>query len=163
MSTATFLAHPQPRDSGDDRCRIVLPGVALARHLDVEELQATHPSHVARAVSTDLLVVCMVADETIEAIVAERARRRLPTVYELSDSFRDFPDALPSAGFCRDPAVRARIERLAAAADLLQCSSHGLLERYGALNPAAVVLPNQLDAVPPLAPRDDAARAPVLG
>jgi hypothetical protein len=163
MSTATFLAHPQPRDSGDYRHRIVLPGAALARHLDVEELQATHPSHVARAVSTDLLVVCMVADETIEAIVSERARRRLPTVCELSDDFRDFPDALPSAGFYRDPAVRARIERLAAAADLLQCSSHGLLERYGALNPAAVVLPNQLDAVPPLAPRDDAARAPVLG
>ena len=164
MAPCTFLAHPQPRDSGDYRHRITLPGTALARHLEVEELQTTHPAHVARAVGAGVLVVCMVADGTVEAIVAERRRRGRPTVYELSDDFRDFPDALPSAGFYRDPVVRDRIGRLAAGADLLQCSSHGLLRRYGPLNPNAVVLPNQLDAVPPLAPRDDApTREPVLG
>lgn len=164
MATCTFLAHPQPRDGGDYRHRIVLPGTALARHLSVAELQTTHPDHVRRAVDAALLVVCMVADDAIEAIVEERRHRGRPTVYELSDDFRDFPDALPLAAFYRDPAVQARIERLAASADLLQCSSHALLRRYGALNPNGVVLPNQLDALPPLeAAHPRTCREAVLG
>ena len=65
MAPCWFLAHPQPRDSGDYRHRITLPGTALARHLEVEELQTTHPAHVARAVGAGVLVVCMVADGTV--------------------------------------------------------------------------------------------------
>lgn len=164
MAQCTFLAHPQPRDSGDYRHRITLPGRALARSMDVVELQTTHPHWVAHCAGTDLLVACMVADPSLEAVLAERARRGLPTVYELSDDFRAFPKSLPGHAFYKVPEHQARIERLARAADLLQCSSHGLRARYGALNARCAVLPNQLSDVPPLAPVPEARRqAPVLG
>jgi len=164
MAQCTFLAHPQPRDSGDYRHRITLPGRALAGSMEVVELQTTHPDWVAHCVATDLLVVCMVADATLEPVMAERTRRGLPTVYELSDDYRAFPKSLPGHAFYRVPEHQARIERLARAADLLQCSSHGLRARYGALNPRCAVLPNQLCDVPPLPPVTEARlRAPVLG
>jgi hypothetical protein len=164
MVQCTFLAHPQPRDSGDYRHRITLPGRALATVMDVVELQTTHPDWVAHCVGTDILVACMVADTTLEAVFAERTRRGLPTVYELSDDFRAFPTSLPGHGFYRVPEHQARIERLARSADLLQCSSHGLRARYGTLNPRCAVLPNQLSEVPPLAPvPEQRLRTPVLG
>lgn len=163
MARCLVLAHPQPRDSGDYRHRIVLPFAALAERLDVAELQTTHPRWVEHAVSAELLVGMMVADPALDAVLAERARRGRPTVYELSDDFADFPPSLPGHAFYSDPANQATIVRQARAADLLQCSSHGLAERYGAVNPRSVVLPNQLGGVPPLPRRDDAHRAPVLG
>lgn len=164
MAQCTFLAHPQPRDSGDYRHRITLPGQALARSMDVVELQTTHPDWVTHCVRTDLLVACMVADPALERVLAERARRGLPTVYELSDDFRNFPKSLPGHAFYRISEHQARIERMARGADLLQCSSHGLRARYGALNPRCAVLPNHLTNVPPLPPVPEARlHTPVLG
>jgi hypothetical protein len=164
MARCLVLAHPQPRDTGDYRHRITLPFAALADRLEVAELQTTHPRWVEFAVSAELLVVAMVADPALEAVLAVRKRRGRPTVYELSDDFADFPPSLPGHAFHSIPANQATIVRLARAADLLQCSSHGLLERYGALNAAITVMPNQLEAVPPL-PRlpPGRARVPVLG
>ncbi|MFM1987555.1 MAG: hypothetical protein RJA99_512 [Pseudomonadota bacterium] len=164
MARCLVLAHPQPRDTGDYRHRITLPFGALAESLEVAEMQTTHPAWVAHAVSADLLMVAMVADDALDAVLAERRRRGRPTVYELSDDFADFPPSLPGHAFHSNPANQATIVRLARAADLLQCSSHGLLERYGALNPRCAVVSNQLAEVPPLPPLPpDRMRVPVLG
>lgn len=164
MARCLVLAHPQPRDTGDYRHRITLPFAALAERLEVAELQTTHPDWVAHAVSADLLMVAMVADPVLDAVFAERRRRGRPTVYELSDDFADFPPSLPGHAFHSNPETQATIQRLARAADLLQCSSHGLLERYGLLNPNCAVVPNQLADVPPLQPLPPARmRVPVLG
>jgi hypothetical protein len=160
----TFLSHPQPRGTGDYVHRVTWPAAHLARHLPVTEIQTGHPGFVAQALRADLLVVAMVADPAIERLIDARRRRGLPTVYEISDDFKAFPPDLPLHGFYADPRTQALIERTAARADLLQCSSHGLVERYGRLNAAHALFPNQTAAPPPLPVVTPARRArPVIG
>jgi hypothetical protein len=159
-----FLSHPQARGTGDYVHRVTWPGTHLARHLPVTELQTSHPGFVARSLQADLLIVTMVADEALERVMDVRARRGLPTVYEISDDFAAFPAGLPLQAFDADPRTRGLIERMASRADLLQFSSHGLLERYGHLNPARVLFENQTAQVPPLPPVPAARlRRPVIG
>jgi hypothetical protein len=143
-----FLSHPQSRDSGDYAHRVTLPGQAMAGHLDVVDIQTTHPDFLARCLAAGVLVVLMVADEVVLELMRERRRRGLATVYEISDDFRDFPTSLPGHAVYAQQATQATIEAAAAAADLLQFSSHGLQRKYGALNPCHVVLPNQLSVIP---------------
>jgi len=143
-----FLSHPQPRDSGDYAHRVTMPGQALAGYLDVVDIQTTHPDFLARCLAAGVLVVLMVADEVVLELMRERRRRGLATVYEISDDFRDFPTSLSGHAVYAQPATQATIEAAAAAADLLQFSSHGLQRKYGGLNPCHVVFPNQLNVIP---------------
>ena len=159
-----FLSHPQGRDSGDYSHRVTLPGQALAGHLRVIDIQTSHPDSVAVALSADLLVVTMVADPLVGSLISLRKQAGRPTAYEISDDFADFPPNLPAYAFYAQPQIRALIESMASNADLLQCSSHGLLRKYAALNARHTVFPNQLTDVPALPERDRLSPGdPVLG
>jgi hypothetical protein len=148
-----FLSHPQGRDSGDYSHRVTQPGQALAAHLRVIDLQTSHPDSVAVALKADLLVVTMVADPVVASLIALRKQAGLPTAYEISDDFADFPPNLPAHAFYAQPQIQVMIEGMARDADLLQCSSHGLLRKYAALNARHAVFPNQLTEVPELPER----------
>lgn len=164
LSTCLILSHPQERDSGDFLHRVRLPGQALARHLDVAEMQTSHPDFLRVALQAPLLIVKMIADPVLPELIASRTQRGLPTVYEISDDFRDFPTHLPLHRFYAQPATQRLIESLASAAGLLQFSSHGLQQRYAALNARTHVAMNQLESVtelPPLSP--PRLSSPVLG
>jgi hypothetical protein len=164
MPHCVFLSHPQSRDSGDYQHRVTLPARALARHWSVEDLQTSHPRFVERALRADLLIVCMVAEPVIARLVQARNAAGRPTAYEISDDFGHFPRTVPGHSFYRQPKTRRVIGELAAASTLVQFSSHGLRQAYGHLNPRQAVFANQLDALPPLAPRCiDPGVLPVLG
>ena len=159
-----FLSHPQGRDSGDYSHRVSQPGQALAQHLTVIDIQTSHPDSVAVALKADLLIVTMVADPLVASLIALRKQAGLPTAYEISDDFADFPPNLPAHTFYAQPQIRALVKGMAGDADLLQCSSHGLLRKYAALNAHHAVFPNQLTEVPALPQRDRIAPDhPVLG
>jgi hypothetical protein len=150
VPTCLLLSHPQERDSGDFLHRVRLPGQALARHLDVAEMQTSHPDFLRVALQVPLLVIKMIADPVLRDLMVSRAQRELPTVYEISDDFRDFPAHLPMHRFYAQPATQRLIESLASAAGLLQFSSHGLQQRYHTLNARTYVAMNQLESVPAL-------------
>jgi hypothetical protein len=159
-----LLSHPQGRDSGDYSHRVTQPGQALAAHLRVIDLQTSHPDSVAVALKADLLVVTMVADPLVASLIALRKQAGRPTAYEISDDFADFPPNLPAHAFYAQPQIQALIEGMARNADLLQCSSHGLVRKYAALNAHHAVFPNQLTEVPELPQRSRIAPDhPVLG
>ena len=151
MPDCLFLSHPQPRDSGDYLHRVTLPGHALARHLEVVEMQTCHPTYLSHGLQAGLLVVKMVADAAGVGLVQRRRALGRPTAFEISDDFQDFPSSLPGHGFYCQPANQALIEQAARLADLVQFSSYELARKYATLNPRSVVLPNQLAHVPSLA------------
>lgn len=161
LPTCLILSHPQERDSGDFLHRVRLPGQALARHMSVAEMQTSHPDFLRVALQAPLLIVKMIADPVLPELIASRRQRGLPTVYEISDDFRDFPTHLPLHRFYAQPATQHLIESLASAAGLLQFSSHGLQQRYGALNARTHVAMNQLESVSELPP--PSLSSPVLG
>jgi hypothetical protein len=150
MPSCLFLSHPQPRDTGDYQHRVTLPGRALAAHLQVAEIQTSHPAYLTHGLAAGLLVVKMVADPAVLGLIESRRALGRPTAFEISDDFRDFPPSLPGHGFYAQPANQALIEESARRADLVQFSSHGLAEKYAGLNPRQAVLANQLEQVPPL-------------
>jgi hypothetical protein len=157
MTGCAFLSHPQEQGSGDYLHRVRLPAQALSRHWPVEELQTSQPDFVRRAVGCDLLVVNMVADLVIERIFDARRRLGRPSVFEINDDFQHFPRTLPGRDFYALPRTQRLIAGLAASADLLQFSSHGLRQAYGHLNPRQVVFVNhlgELPALPAVAPRE---------
>jgi len=159
-----FLSHPQGRDSGDYRHRVTLPGEALAAHLRVIDIQTSHPDSLAVALKADLLIVTMVADPLVASLISLRKQAGRPTAYEISDDFADFPPNLPAHAFYVQPQIQALIKSMARDADLLQCSSHGLLRKYADLNARHAVFPNQLTEVPALPQRDRLTPdQPVLG
>ena len=57
MPHCVFLSHPQSRDSGDYQHRVTLPARALARQVEVEDLQTSHQRLVEGAMRADLLIV----------------------------------------------------------------------------------------------------------
>jgi hypothetical protein len=159
-----FLSHPQGRDSGDYSHRVTQPGEALAAHLRVVDIQTSHPDAVGIALKADLLVVTMVADPVVASLISLRKQAGRPTAYEISDDFADFPPNLPANAFYAQPQIRALIAGMARDADLLQCSSHGLLRKYADLNAHHAVFPNQLAELAELPERRRIAPDhPVLG
>ena len=94
-----FLSHPQGRDSGDYSHRVSLPGQALAAHLRVIDIQTSHPDSVGVALKADLLIVTMVADRMVASLISLRKQAGLPSAYEISDDFADFPPNLPAHAF----------------------------------------------------------------
>ncbi len=104
MPDCLFLSHPQPRDSGDYLHRVTLPGHALARHLEVGEIQTSHPAYLSHGLQAGLLVVKMAADAAVIGLIESRRALARPTPFEISDDFRDFPASLPGHGFYSQPA-----------------------------------------------------------
>ncbi|MEC7242835.1 MAG: hypothetical protein VXW32_16495 [Myxococcota bacterium] len=147
----TFLSHPQTRDSGDYRHRTLWPAQALSQLVDVYALQTAHPEAFEAVVSADLLVVGMIADPDIHALIELRRTIGRPTVYEISDDFRAFPENT-SLGTCfyARPDVQAQIESTARLCDGLQFSSPFLQEKYGHLNDCHAVFMNQAWTTPVL-------------
>lgn len=164
MHDCLFISHPQPRDSGDYRHRVTLPGQALAKHLSVAEIQTSHPAWLTHALHAGLIVVEMVADAAVLSLLEARRALGRPSIFEISDDFRDFPENLPLTAFYRVHRNQALIEECARRADLLQFSSHGLATKYGHLNAQHIVFGNQLTDVPALPALPDCRHSePALG
>lgn len=148
----TFFSHPQERDSGDYLHRVLWPAQALGDHLTVTCIQSTHPKYVDVIRNTRVLIVCMVANENVLEIIHARNSLGLITVYEISDDFESFPQALPSYAFYADPNNQKLIRTIASAATAVQFSSSFLEKKYRSLNQRHAVFLNQCAEMPQLSP-----------
>ena len=157
----TFLAHAQPRDCGDYRHRTLWPATALGELTPTVAVQTLHPEVFTAIVQARLLVVGMIVDPDVQALVEYRRSVGLPTVYEISDDFKAFPEntSLGTIFYAR-PDVQAHIENMARICDAVQFSSPFLAEKYAYLNPNQVVFMNQAWVIPQLGPppRNEKAR-----
>jgi glycosyltransferase involved in cell wall biosynthesis len=147
-----FLAHPQSYGSGDWLHRIAWPAAALGDHLRVASVQTTHRQALQAALAARLLVIKMVVDPLMEEIILRRRQLGRATLYEISDDFTAFPPSLPLHAFYSRPEQQVLARRLAALADGVQFSSHGLQQKFADLNPLHVVMPNQIDRMPAALP-----------
>jgi len=109
----TFLSHAQPRDCGDYRHRTLWPAQALGALTPTVAVQTIHPEVFTAVVQTRVLVVGMVVDVDVQVLVEYRKKMGLPTVYEISDDFKAFPDNTELAPFYARPEVQAHIEHMA--------------------------------------------------
>lgn len=146
----TFLSHAQPRDCGDYRHRTLWPAQALGALTPTVAVQTIHPEVFTAVVQTRVLVVGMVVDVDVQVLVEYRKKMGLPTVYEISDDFKAFPDNTELAPFYARPEVQAHIEHMAKICDAVQFSSPFLADKYAYLNPNQVVFMNQAWEVPAL-------------
>lgn len=102
-------------------------------------------------VEADVLVSAQCVEADLLGVFAERRRRGLPTVVEINDNFLE-PRAFGEVGtFYHAPERRALALQLLAAADALQVSTPWLGQLFGPRARATWVLPNAVDALPPLA------------
>jgi len=147
----TFLAHPQPRDCGDYRHRTLWPAQALGEHVPTIAVQTIHPDVFTAIVQSRLLVVGMIVDNEVHALLEYRRSVGLPTVYEISDDFKAFPEntSLGTLFYAR-PEIQAQIESMAKTCDAVQFSSPVLAEKYAYLNDNQAVFMNQAWTVPNL-------------
>lgn len=149
----TFLAHAQTRDCGDYRHRTLWPAKALGELTPTVAVQTIHPEVFTAIVQTRMLVVGMVVDSDVKVLVEYRKKMGLPTVYEISDDFKAFPENTELSPFYARPEVQAHIESMASMCDAVQFSSPFLANKYAHLNPNQVVFMNQAWEVPTLQPQ----------
>jgi glycosyltransferase involved in cell wall biosynthesis len=154
----TFLSHAQPRDCGDYRHRTLWPAQALGALTPTVAVQTIHPEVFTAVVQARVLVVGMVVDADVQVLVEYRKKMGLPTVYEISDDFKAFPDNTELAPFYARPEVQSHIEHMAQICDAVQFSSPFLAEKYGYLNAKQVVFMNQAWEVPALSNRPENTR-----
>ena len=147
----TFLSHAQPRDCGDYRHRTLWPAQALGELVTTTAIQTTHPDLLSALAQTRLLVVGMVVDADVLALIEHRSSVGLPTVYEISDDYRDVPANTELHAYYSRPDVQSLIEQMALACDAVQYSSPFLAEKYKRLSGQRAVFMNEVWEVGPLA------------
>jgi len=108
---------------------------------------------LSAAAQTRLLVVGMVVDPDVLAIVEHRRTVGLPTIYEISDDFQDFPENTELGGYYGRQDVQDFIRRIAMTCDAVQYSSPFLEQKYAALSSRRVVFMNEAWEVGELQPR----------
>jgi len=85
----------------------------------------------------------MVVDPDVLAIVEHRRRVGLPTVYEISDDFCDFPENTELGGYYGRRDVQDFIRNIAMRCDAVQYSSPFLAEKYADLSSRRMVFMNE--------------------
>lgn len=153
----TFVTRPQSREGGDYLHRARWPAEALAEHMPTAVVQLTHPQCLEAMAKTNVLVLGMLIEQDLLRVIEQRQRQGLATIFEVSDDFTAFPEALPLHGFYQQPQVQELARQLCRKADAVQFSSPHLARKFGDLNPVHTVLHNQAWQVPELtSPRSPA-------
>ena len=149
------IESPSPYFQGDQVYRTFQPCFALAEHGDVCVMAGTWLSPIVQEAIhvADVVVMCQVAWYDFLPILAARKRAKQATLFEINDNFLALQSWNPAGGFYADPSNRGLTLQLAHDADGLLLCSPGLVKRFGHLNDAVCVLPNQLWEVPKPAPR----------
>ncbi|CAA9530364.1 MAG: hypothetical protein AVDCRST_MAG85-3618, partial [uncultured Solirubrobacteraceae bacterium] len=107
------------------------------------------------ATSADLVLVQMLPNPEVEAIIRERRRLGLPTVFEIVDNFLAISDWAKESHWMRSPLHRQHLLLHATLADAVQVYSHGLAELFAGINARIirfdpyVPLPEQAPPKPP--------------
>jgi tetratricopeptide (TPR) repeat protein len=137
------------RDVGDYVYRVSQPALAMGRVPGVEVLTVSvmSPDLVAVCLDADVLVLHLLSEDDLVPLVAERARRGRPTVYEISDHFLAPADRTGFRSWFSDPAQRANALALIRLADAVQVTGPGLSEVFGALAMQTQSLTNHMASI----------------
>ncbi|CAM2006350.1 glycosyltransferase [Acanthopleuribacter pedis] len=135
------------QETGEFQHRIARPGEMVARHPEflVRNVHVYHPLFAQLALSADLLILHLVAEEETAQIIQRRKKLGKATLYEIPDNFLKVGDWVPPHNALRNPMVRQRILSAARACDSLILSSPALREVFGAVSDRVQVFENQID------------------
>ncbi|MDJ0836871.1 MAG: glycosyltransferase [Acidobacteriota bacterium] len=136
--------HYHHTHSGDYTYRIDQPGAALSEHpqFEVINLHIAHPDFARLSLEADVLVAHMITAPEFQAVIRERRRLGLPTVYEIPDNLLDLGVWIEETSAYRAPRNRANLFTYAGECDALQFSTEELTSIFGACNRNHVVFPN---------------------
>lgn len=132
---------------GDYVYRVSQPSAALGRLPGVQVVTVATVSPFLPEVCrrADLLILHLLTEDDLFPLVAERARRGRPTVYEISDHFTASHEGVGIRGWFADAVNRSNAFQLARGADVAQVTGAGLREAFGHLGPPVAVFENQLE------------------
>lgn len=132
--------------TGDYIYRIDQPARAMAEGQGITVINITNTSPYLRdfCFGADVLVLHLIGEHDFLPIVAERKRRKLPTVFEISDNFMAFPNESELKSWFSDPANLSTTFQLIRLSDAIQGVSDILLDRFGFLHDLRMTFENHL-------------------
>lgn len=136
----------QTSATGDYLYRVEQPSIAMGKipGVAVITVSTISPHFETICLHADVLILHLLTEHDLLPVVEERKRRRLATVYEISDNFAADQPGVGIRGWFRDPFNRAQAFQLITMADAVQVTGDGLLEKYRFLNTRMVVFENQI-------------------
>jgi len=131
---------------GDYIYRIGQPAQAMGKVPGIMVINVTSTSPYLKDISlrADVLVLHLIGEQDMLPIVAERKRRGLATVFEISDNFLAFPRSANIRSWFNDPINLATTFQLIRLSDAIQGVSEILLEQFSFLHDHRVVFENQI-------------------
>jgi tetratricopeptide (TPR) repeat protein len=131
---------------GDYVYRIGQPAQAMGKVPGIMVINLTSMSPYLKEISlrADVLVLHLIGEQDMLPIVAERKRRGLATVFEISDNFLAFPPWANIKSWFNDPINLATTFQLIRLSDAIQGVSEILLEQFSFLHDHRVVFENQI-------------------
>jgi tetratricopeptide (TPR) repeat protein len=131
---------------GDYVYRIGQPAQAMGKPPGIMVINLTSTSPYLKEISlrADVLVLHLIGEQDMLPIVAERKRRGLATVFEISDNFLAFPPWANIKSWFNDPINLATTFQLIRLSDAIQGVSEILLEHFSFLHDHRVVFENQI-------------------
>lgn len=131
---------------GDYVYRIGQPAQAMGKLPGIMVINLTSISPYLREISLrgDVLVLHLIGEQDMLPIVAERKKRGLATVFEISDNFLAFPPWAKIKAWFNDPINLATTFQLIRLSDAVQGVSEVLLEQFSFLHDHRAVFENQI-------------------
>jgi len=131
---------------GDHVYRIGQPAEAMGRLPGIMVINVTSMSPFLKEIClrADALVLHLIGEQDMLPIVAERKRRGLATVFEISDNFLAFPPRASIKSWFNDPVNLATTFQLVRLSDAVQGVSEILLEQFSFLHDHRAVFENQI-------------------
>ncbi|MFZ7112556.1 MAG: hypothetical protein ACOWYE_12810 [Desulfatiglandales bacterium] len=132
--------------TGDYIYRIDQPARAMAEIPGMTVINITNTSPYLRdfCIGADVLVIHLIGEHDFLPIVIERKRRKLPTVFEISDNFTAFPHESELKSWFSDPDNLSTTFQLIGLSDAIQGASDILLDRFGFLHEVRMTFKNNL-------------------
>ena len=131
---------------GDYIYRVEQPSVAMGKipGVMVITVSTLSPFFEKLCMQADLLILHLLTEHDLLPIVAERKKRQLTTIYEISDNFMVLHPGVGIQSWFRDPVNTALALQLIQLCDAVQVTGDGLLDRYGFLHPDMIIFENQI-------------------
>ncbi len=147
-----MLNSPQPVGTGDYENRAGFPARTLAALGVSTRVVMTHqPRWYETTLAAPLAILLMTGSPNVHQLLAERKKRGLPTVVEISDHFMAFQAGNPLRAYYSQAWVQDAFLCQMAAADMVQFSSPGLLARFGEFAAQTLLAQNAVEPAMPLA------------
>jgi len=134
------------RGIGDYVYRIGQPAQAMGKLPGIMVINLTTMSPFVKdlCLGADVLVLHLIGEQDMLPIVAQRKRRGLATVFEISDNFLAFPPWANIKSWFNDPINLATTFQLIRLSDAIQGVSEILLDQFSFLHDHRVVFENQI-------------------